>query len=363
MKTTGFRGRNLVEEKEKKLEPGTSAAEKILGLEFISDPRKSKFDLPVPPGDDPEIPHTFNRFLVTPEIARDWAIHRVIIPAVTPRELKHDEFEPNRRIQPHRIRHWDRVFTGSAKDGETWNPDTPPGIVVSWDGFILDGQHRITGSLISRTAFEVPLAVNYQWSVLATMDTPLRRNAGQMTDVPHPQTAAHIARYLLPAIYGTETRDYTMKRNMREIVDMTRNYPWFRNPDWITEVKKLAKFGFPTTALGSVVFGALAAQADPFEVQEFLSGLYPYSRTEWTGRGSDPRRLLGQRYVGKTRDSSDAGLRSDAGIFRKAMTVWLNRYAERPDSVERFTSISGKLPPFWNSDAMRAFHASVMKGN
>lgn len=347
------------------MEPGTSAAEKMLGLEFISDPRQSKFDLPVPPGDDPDAPYTFNRFLMTPEIARDWAIHRVIIPAVTPRELKHDDFEPNRRIQPHRIRHWDRVFTGRAKDGETWNPDTPPGIVVSWDGFVLDGQHRITGSLLSRISFEVPLAVNYQWSVLATMDTPLRRNAGQMTDVPHPQAAAHIARYLLPAIYGTETREYTMRRNMREIVAITRSYPWFLNANWIGEIKKLGKYGFPATALGSVVFGALAAGANEFEVQGFLNGLQPYAKTEWDGPGYDPRRLLGQRYVGKPRGRGDADLRSDAGIFRKAMTVWLNRNEDRPDSVERFTAISttGNLPPFWNSNKIREFHRSTMKEN
>lgn len=345
------------------MEPGTSAAEKILGLEFVSDPRKSKFALPEPPEAFSGEPYTFNRVMITPEIARDWAVNRVIIPSVTHRDLKHEDFEPNRRIQPHRIRHWDRVFTGRAKDGETWNPDTPPGLIFSRDGFILDGQHRLTGSLLSRTAFEVLVGVGYPWSVLGVMDTPLRRNAGQMTDVPHPQTAAHIARYLLPAIYGTEHRDHTMRRGVREIVDITRHYPWFRNPDWITEIRKLSRFGFPATSLGSVVFGALAAGADPFEVNSFITGLTPYTKTEWDGPGLDPRRLLGQRYVGKTRGASEVDLRSDAGIFRRAMTVWLNRYEKKPDSVERFTTIRGNLPPFWNSEAIREFHRTTVKGN
>lgn len=359
-----FRTGGLVEEEERMLEPGTSAAEKMLGgLHFVSDPRLSKFDIPVPPGEDAAATYTFNRFVVTPDVARDWAMYRVIVPSVTPRELKHAEFEPNRRIQPHRIRHWDRVFTGTARDGETWNPDTPPGIVISWDGFILDGQHRIAGSLISRTAFEVPLVVNCDWSVLPTMDTPLRRNAGQMTDVPHPQAAATIARYLLPAIYGTETREYTMRRNMREVIGITRSYPWFRNHHWIGEIKKLGKYGFPATPLGSVVFGALAAGANEFEVQGFLNGLHPYTRNEWNGAGNDPRRLLGQRYVGKLRGRSEAEMRSDAGIFRKAMTVWLNRHQDNPDVIERFNPIGtrGNLPPFWNSDKIREFHAATVK--
>lgn len=355
---------------EKKLEPGTSPVEKLLGMEFISDPRQSKFALPKPPKGHDGKPYTFSRFTVTPEIARDWSIHRLIVPDRTPRELKHDEFDPNRRIQSYRIRHWNRVFTNKAMDGETWNPDTPPGIVFSWDGFILDGQHRITGFLLGgRDTFETPLAVNYPWSVLSVMDTPLRRNAGQMTDVPYPQAAAHIARYLLPAIYGTETRDHTMKRNMHEIVAITRKYPWFRNPDWITEIKKLGRLHYPTTALGSVVFGALAAGASPFEVQGFMDGLKPsfgspsstLKEKVWRGPGSDPCRLLGQRYIHRRRSRSESDLRSDAGIFRKAMTVWLNRNEENPDSVDRFNRIDGNLPPFWNSDALREFHRSIMK--
>lgn len=342
----------------------TSAAEKLLGLEFISDPRKSKFTLPKPPKSHEGKPYTFTRFTVTPEIARDWANYRLIVPDETPKELKHDEFDPNRRIQVHRIRHWNRVFTGKAVDGETWNPDTPPGIVFSWDGFILDGQHRIAGSLLGRTTFETLLAVNYPWSVMAVMDTPLRRNAGQMTDVPYPQDAARIARYLLPVIYGTEERDHTMRRNMREIVAITRHYPWFRNPDWITQIKRLGKYGFPTTALGAVVFGALAAGADSFEVQGFLNGLRPYTKKEeWIGQGRDPRVLLGEKYMRneKAGTRKDSILRSDAGIFRKSMTVWLNRNSENPDHVSTLQFIGGNLPPFWNSEAIREFHRTVMK--
>lgn len=346
------------------MEPSRSAAEKILDMHFLSDPRRSKFELPTPPPEFDGRPFTFARFKVTREMARDWALHRLIVPSVTPRELRHDEFRPNRRIQGHRIRHWSRVHSGKTRDGEVWNPDTPPGLVFSLDGFILDGQHKLAGAILAGVEFEVLVSVGNPWSVLKYMDTPLRRNAGQMTDVPHPQDAAKIARYLLPVIYGDETSAHTMRGMMDEIVQITQTWPWFRNPAWIGDMKKRQVRRFvPTVPLGAVVFGALAAGASAFEVKNFIDGIDPFlkTRTEWDGPGTDPRKLLSDRYLTR-RHKDDEDLRSDAGIFRKALTIYLERYSgDKNLSAEKFIKIGkhNDLPPFWNSEAIREFHAGV----
>jgi hypothetical protein len=343
------------------LNPGESRIEKMLGITFASDPRRSRFPLPEAPKDHPkDRPFPFPGQRITPEIARDWLTYRVIRREVTPKELLHDEFVANRRFIISGL-------TGSStrkglvqviRDGE-WNNGIAQGLIFTPDGFLLDGQHRLAACALANREIEAPVAVNAPWSTFPDTDAGRQRTAAQLLDIPHANNCAAIAKYLMPGIEGTD-RDFFQRKDAsrREVIELVMGWPYFQST-WMTEIIG-AYHGskIPYTPLGAVVIAALACGADKFKVQAFLSAFKKdYSPTDFNG-ANDPRWQVRKLFSGLQRTDSGGRLangdqRGNAGLLRRAMTLWLEE--EEVTQLNR-TSPSRSLPPFWHGERLADFH-------
>lgn len=361
-------------ERGKPMSPEPSRIEKLLGIEFVSNPTKSKFALPKVPAKHPQgVPYTTS-FHLTPEIARDWMIHRIIRKDVTPAHLIHDEFAPNRRFIIN-------ALTGSkGRDGWVdtlkkgqWNPGIHQGIAFTPDGFLSDGQHRTAAVLMSGVTIQVQVSLNTSWSAFTLMDSGRHRTAGQLLgDMPYADLCVGAARYILPVLAETEHREFNDKAaDKQTLVDLVQGWSYFHGP-WpreVTAATSTFRSGgrIPITPLLATTVMALAAGADAFEVQGFLNGLKKDFRPndyETIGKnGSDPRWILRTAFVDNGRRSNDSHFRKNdqygnAGLIRRCMSIWLNRN-ERPEEVIKLdpTPSHRDLPAVWYADQVRAFHA------
>lgn len=347
-------------------EPGHSTIERMLGIEFSSDPRASRFPLPDVPAGAPEgIPWIESGFVLTPEIAKDWLTHRVIRQEFMPKALVHDDVIPNRKFLIQYVKTWRKKL----ENGE-WNRGTHQGAAFTPDGFLLDCQHRMAACVLSGIPIILPVAVNTPWSAFLITDDSRRRAPDQMIgELPYSKLCTSIARYLLPALQGSSKTEWSPRGFNEDIVNICLGWPQFSADAQLTHtihtISREARI--PGPPLGAVCIGALAAGADPFEVQAFLDALRPYAKVEFETIGTDgedPRRLIGALFAKENRSKDSRGRfsnddqRSHAGTLRRAMTLWLNRNTDDREKVKTMQPIpkSRDLPPMWNEEGIRAFH-------
>lgn len=347
--------------------------EKLLGGEFTSDPRLSRFPLPpIPEGTPKGTSYIHSGFTVTPEMARDWVLHRSIRSEVMPAELRHDQVRPNRKYM---VTHFRGIARNLATDPAWWERGIHQGGAFTWDGFLLDAQHRFAASALSGVSIILPIAVGVPWSAWDVIDQGRRRNAGQMIDLPYATACASIARNLIPVLDGDSHIRYKRLGNeyLEQVMEICHGWPYFaEDHSWMSEIFSVSvESGTPVGLLGSVCIGALAGGADPDEVQQFLNGLRPFSDVEYVtiGRkGKDPRRLAALLFK-KLRDArgprgriSTEDERAAAGALRHAMNVWLHRWDERPIEIGVLPKWPEEkdLPPLWNEGYIRSFHKNFV---
>ena len=345
-----------------------STIEKMVGGEFSSDPRCSRFPLPeIPDGTPQGVSYTHSGFVVTAEIAKDWILHRSIRRDVMPDDLKHNDVTPNRKYLIHYAKTWSRNL---QKPGH-WNKGIHQGLAFTPDGFILDGQHRLAGCALSGVPLIIPVAVNVPWSAFKDIDQNRHRSAHQMIDIPYAPEAASVARYLLPVLRGTSAVEFTFKGREynEEVIEICLGWPYFaEDQSWMKEIKEAAREGIPVGPLGSVCIGAMAGGADPDDVQQFLSGLQPFSNVKYITigtDGADPRQLLAKHFRMLSRNKGDKARyydtseqRANVGSIRNALDVWLRRHDEKPRKIKTMSRWGSDkdLPPLWNEPGIREFH-------
>jgi hypothetical protein len=352
-----------------------SAIEKLLGFEFVSDPRKSKVSIPkAPKGHPADRPYPFPAREFTPEMAKDILKYRVIRMEVMPKALRHAEMTGNRRFLMAALkgsRH-DKGWIRRFQDNEM-HPGTTDPVCFTRDGFVLDGQHRFAACVLSGVPFEVPVMVNTPWDTFAVKDTGRGRTAGQLLgEVPYADYCAAAAKVILPVIFGTEREQWHLSdATNREIYDLVHGWPYFHESGptgqggWMKEVVGAAASRIPLTALAASTMMALAAGADPFHVQSFLDGLKPgYSQgfPDISEKGKDPRFLLRRKYlrasaIGKS--ITDVERRQQVGHVRRAMSIWLDYQGGFGiTELKNLPSVPehGKLPEVWRADNVREFH-------
>lgn len=344
-----------------------SRIETMLGFLFTSDPRGSRFPIPkIPkqyrdkfPGELYTEPVT-----VTPQIARDWLEHRIIRKEYTPKELLHDDFCPNRRfligalVGSSNRKGW----IDTLKDGELRK--IHQGIAFTPDGYICDGQHRLAAVALSGVTATFLVAVDVDWKGFSVMDSGRTRSAGQLLgDMPHADMCAASARYILPVLAGVERAEYYDKMAHKDdVINLVQGWTTYHSGEWSKEVSSASsQANIPNTPLMATVMMALAAGADPFEVHAFLAGLRknfnPRDYITIGTDGDDPRWILRNAFSnqgkGKRSFSSDEQY-GNVGLIRRSMEVWLNK--EKVKALTR-TSRHRSLPPVWNADKVRAYHA------
>lgn len=355
------KGENVVSFDEKKI----SKIETMLGTRFVSDPRRSRFPIPVAPAEFrekyPTAPYTVP-FTITPEIARDWLTYRVIRKEITPRELLHADFCPNRRFligaltgSPRR-----KGWIDIVKDGELLQ--IHQGFAFTPDGFLCDGQHRLAAIVLSgTTADDMQVSVDVDWKGFAVMDSARGRTAGQLLgdDLPYADNCASAARYIIPVLNGMEDRVYmadTVMASKQEVIDLVSGWGFF-DGNWSKDVAVIsATMKVPAIPLLATVIMALGAGADVDQVQQFLNGLKktfrPQDYIAIGTNGIDPRWVLRNAFSNRVTTSKDKY--GNAGLIRRCMTVWLNQ--EKVGELSR-TPANRNLPPVWNADKVRQYHA------
>lgn len=358
------------------MEPGNSKIEKMLGVKFESDPRASRFPLPaIPPGYVQQYPgHPYAiPFEITPEIARDWLTYRVIRREVTPRDLLHDNFAPNRKFIPAALtgsparKGWIQTFL----DGDIRR--SHQGIAFSPDGFLLDGQHRLAACLLSGVSYEPLVSQLVPWNAFTAMDDGRTRSANQFIDLPHPNLCAAAARYILPVINGVENREYYAKLATKDqVLDLVYGWGLFAGP-WTNEITLAAKgSNIPNTALAASVMMALAAGGDEVsdDVQQFLNGLKSgFSHRDYItigDNGEDPRWILTNRFLrsktDRKRTFSSEETYGNVGLIRRCLQVWMDKEEVKATTNGKSplnrTPLFRDLPKVWRADDVRAFHAA-----
>jgi len=354
------------------MERTVTTIEKMLGGNFSSDPRKSRFELPEVPENAPKgIPYVHSGMIVDPETAQDWILHRTIRREIMPKAVTHAEVVPNRKYLVGYAQYGARKLQA---DTTWWNKGTHQGLAFTADGFIIDGQHRLSWCALSGVPIMLPLAVNVPWSAFKDIDQNRSRAAHQMIDLPYATTVVATARYLLPVLNkeSATLHTYPGRDHNDKIIEVALGWPYFaEDQSWMKEVYEAGKeAGIPTGPLGAIVVGSLAAGVNADEVQQFLNGLRPFTRgvpyiTIGTN-GSDPRQLLAKYFntqkvsTGANRKfTSAADNRSNAAVIRNAMDVWLRRHSDKPrkiNTMNRWPDVHD-LPAFPNEDGIRAFHA------
>lgn len=344
------------------INPGESRIEKMLGIEFASDPRLSRFPLPrVPEGHPTDRPYPHPQQTVTPDMAKDWLTYRVIRKEVTPKALLHDDFCANRKFIIANL-------TGSSsrkgliaklRDDE-WNEGVAQGLIFTPDGFLLDGQHRLAACVLAKKPIEIMIS-QAPWTSFAATDDGRARTASQLLDIPYASQATAIVRYLVPGVEGTDREEFQRKdMGRQEIIDMVMSWPDLQGP-WMGQIALANQNSkVPATPLGAAVIAALACDADPDMIQRFLNGLMKnFNPKDYTG-STDPRWMLLKLYQ-NTPARGDAAKRlgntdqrGNAGLLRYALGLWLD--GKEVGQMSR-TSPSRALPTFWHGEKLAAYHA------
>lgn len=356
--------------------------EKMLGFEFVSDPRKARFEIPETPKDylkehpDRSFPHPSMK--ITPEMARDVLKYRVIRIERMPRELRHPEVTANRRFLITTLNGTKKSkgLVSTVTNGD-WNPKISTPVVFTGDGFLLDGQHRFAACALSGKPIEVPVVTNGQWDTFSVLDTGRGRNAGQLLgEIPYPDQSAAAAKLILPVIYGTERTEWTVAdASNQAIYELVHGWPFFHeiqedSGSWMKHILQASASRIPQSALAASVMMALAAGASPFDVTEFLEGLKPGYRDGFPPlgkRGEDPRHLLRRQYLNKkgAKKPTDKDRRDQVSHVRRAMEVWLEYKAyQRGEPGAKIIELeklqaaaeNAELPLVWGADRVRQFH-------
>lgn len=352
-----------------------TTVETLLGGRFSGDPRLSRFPLPeAPPNTPAGISYTHSGFVLTPEMAKDWVMHRSIRRDLIPRAIQHDEMVPNRKY----LVAYAKNLAKKLQRPNWWNKGTHQGVAFTPDGFILDGQHRTLACALSGIPIILPCAI-VPWSAYKDIDQNRHRSAQQMIDLPYANQIAGIARHLIPALEGTSASQYSVTgRDWDEkVIEIALGWPFFaEDQSWMKEIHEASSAsGVPIGPLGASIMCVLASEENggaADNAQQFLNGLRPLTRdvdyiTIGTN-GSDPRRLLA-RYGSREKSARRSGVkltagdtRSTAAVVRHAVNIWMLRNDSKPvktSTLARWPEVRD-LPEMWREDAVRTFHTTFV---
>jgi hypothetical protein len=272
-----------------------SPLERMLDIDFSSDPRRARFplpgqDLPAFLAGEPSVP--LGRMKITREIAYDLVVNRIYRENMTPSDYR-DDNRINRDISINEVRKLAREEVLSGK----WDHHTPNALYFTPDGYELDGQHRSCAWLLAYIiaareglTFEppsVPVVGNVPWSSFSKIDTGLPRKGHQFLNLPDPQRATMTLKYLSPMLEGLERVSLFEERaDIDRIRYLESLFPELGS-GWYKEVT-VAKLrtGIPAKTLQSHMIAAYRAGADYSRVQEFLN---PLMDTSIVLEPSDPR--------------------------------------------------------------------------
>lgn len=336
-----------------------SEIEKLLGIEFSSDPRNSRFRLPG--GDVTDTTKSVGKHLVTKEMALDWVTHRIYIPDTTPRELRRPEMRPNRLISAHRVKsHWAPIF----RRGE-FDQDNGQDFLFTPDGYALDCQHRLAAIAYTGVEVRPGFKRNVPWGSFGNIDTPLTRTPKQfLHGYRHPAVISSAVKYILPTLESQETLQVQSARASNEEVYLTaEKFPLLKGA-WVSEAKNVTlRVGIPAGPFLAHTVMAGTAGGDINHIQKFINGVLYGS--DLTSR--DPRYLLREKFLDIRNAKRRIGYRSSSqkptgtdqveqiNLLRFAFNAWMEGRELERLAVGKGTTLTS----VWGSDQLRAWYKEV----
>lgn len=334
-----------------------SAIEKLLNLDFASDPRLSRFK--VPGGTTKDISKPVGKMEITPEIARDWLTYRIYVPDTTPVDIRRNDMRPNRRISPNRVKnHWAPIF----RNGE-WDEYNGRSMCFTEDGFVLDGQHTLAAIAFTGISVKIQITTNVPWGSFGNIDTPLTRTPQQfLHGYKNPAVISSAVKHILPALENRETMlAQARTANNSDVYRVAELFPQLKG-DWSGEAKAVtAKIGLPAGPLLAHIIVAMTAGGDVNHVQKFLNGL----NTGENLSANDPRYRLREKFVdirNAKRHLSAMANKVSGGehivqinLLRFAFNAWMDDRELERLAVGKGTTLTN----MWGADQLRAWYKEV----
>lgn len=334
-----------------------SAIEKLLNLDFASDPRLSRFK--VPGGTTKDISKPVGKMVITPELARDWLTYRIYVPDTTPTDIQRTDMRPNRRISGNRVKnHWAPIL----RNGD-WDEHNARSMCITEDGFILDGQHTLAAVAFTEISIKIQVTKNVPWGSFGNIDTPLTRTPQQfLHGYRHPALVSSAVKHIIPVLEGRETLTAQARTaSNSEVYRIAELFPQLKG-DWSAEAKAITtKIGLPSGPLLAHIVVAMTAGGSPDHVQKFLNGL----NTGQNLSANDPRYRLRDKFhdirnskkhlhVMANKISGNEHV-AQVNLLRFAFNAWMEGR-----ELERLQVGSGTtLTNMWGADQVRAWYKEV----
>lgn len=147
---------------------------------------------------------------VTPAMAKSW--------------LEHRNVERQRTYSHHKAQQWAIEMRAGR-----WKT-THQGIAFDWDGFLLDGQHRLGAIVLVGFAVQLDIRVGCDPDTFDVLDSGHKRTANQMVHHPHARLMTSAARYL-GTIDGTVNSPvtsggvYAKRTSVAELLHVVTSWP------------------------------------------------------------------------------------------------------------------------------------------
>lgn len=249
---------------------------------------------------------------ITPDMAQDWLENR----------NKPLTREPNRRLSEHIAAKYARFM----RDGR-WHERSPQGISFDWDGYILDGQHRLRAIVLSGATIEMLVTPHCDPSSFGVLDNGFKRQAGQFIAGRYAAPRASAARIIAAVTGACDSEDknspiYAGMLSTDRVIEIEAEWP------------ELAKYApaasqcYSAVKISTSVHLAIIAMASrtrrSHKIDSWLEGLS-------TGAGldnTDVRLLLRNRFIKEAYWLNGANNRKDA--YNLIARAWSYYAMDRP---------------------------------
>lgn len=234
-----------------------------------------------------------------------------VTPAMAESWLEHNK--NNRPLRDHHV----KMLAGEMANGR-WHLNGEA-IVFDHDGNLIDGQHRLWAAFTAQTSFDSIIVRNVDPKAFATIDSGMKRSAGDALQKNGVKYGVHVAAILrLVHFVSTGARDHTVisKLSNAETVELYDRYPGIEDAAGMVACSMALRRLMPPTAMGALMY--FARRHDAQKATEFFDAIV----TGADLRRGDARLTLRNYFV-----NHPAGTRPNARIqlalMIKAWNAWI----------------------------------------
>lgn|SRR5512138_2185096 len=174
----------------------------------------------------------------------------LITPAIA-RQMLDKNIEHNRKINPVRV----IAYADDMSNGD-WETETGETIKFNTDGFLIDGQHRLSAVMVSKTSVEMYVAYDVPPEALYLLDTGKSRTFGdtlKIKEIPNGNRAGAVAKWVAMYRLGFPTN-----KGHRNITPAQLLKTFEKDPEGFAEAARraddLRRMKLSTSIVGGVAF-------------------------------------------------------------------------------------------------------------